>query len=427
MGAIEHATNIGLFLIAALVLGVGGWSAFASLNGAVIAHGSVVVAGNTKRVQHKEGGIIRKIAVEDGDYVKAGSLLIQLDDTVPRANLDIVLSQIDQHEARKARLEAERDNREVVIFPQSLLSRKNVRDVDEIMQSELALFTARQATQRGQRAQLGEEIAQLNHETQGLKTQRAAKAREIQSVGKQLISLKKLAAQNYISNTPVFTLEQDQARLEGESGAIETQIAHTYGLIGEAKLKLIQLDRDFRSAVVDELGKTMAEEAQIMEQKVAAGDEARRVRIVAPQAGYVHQLEVHTVGGVITPGETLLYIVPNKDALAVEVQVSPNDIDQVHKFQRVTLRFTSFNQRTSPEINGIIEWVSADLTTDSQKGVSYYTAHIKISASERKRLGTVALVPGMPVEAFISTESRTALSYFIKPLADQITHVFREE
>ena len=425
--SIERMTRIGLLLTAVLVLVVGGWATFASLNGAVIAHGSVVVAGNTKRVQHKEGGIVRKIAVEDGDYVKAGELLIQLDDTVPRANLDIFQRQIDQHEARKARLEAERDNRDTVTFPQNLMTRKDLPQVAETILSERTMFAARQATQRGQQAQLREEIAQLIHETQGLKTQRAAKSREIQSVGKQLVALRKLAAENYISTTPVYTLEQDQARLEGESGAIETQAAHTLGLIGEAKLKLIQLDRDFQTTVVDDLGKTIDEEAQLSEQKIAAADEARRVRIVAPQAGYVHQLEVHTIGGVVNPGETLLYIVPNNDALVVEVQISPNDIDQVHKSQPVTLRFTSFNQRTSPEINGFVEWVSADLTTDPQHGVSYYTARIKITQAERKHPEVLALVPGMPVEAFVETGSRTALSYFVKPLADQITHVFREE
>ena len=223
----------------------------------------------------------------------------------------------------------------------------------------------------------------------------------------------------------VTALERDAARLEGERGQLIATTAQAKGKISEIELQILQIDQDLRSEVAKDLREVQGKIAELVERKVAAEDQLKRIDIRAPQNGMVHQSTVHTVGGVITPGEAIMLIVPEADALTVEAKLAPQDIDQVRVGQTAALRFSAFSQRTTPELAGVVSRVSADLTTDQRTGAAYYVVRITLSESELARLEGLRLVPGMPVEAFIRTGERTVLSYVLKPFTDQITRSFR--
>jgi HlyD family secretion protein len=226
----------------------------------------------------------------------------------------------------------------------------------------------------------------------------------------------------------VTTLERDGAKLEGERGSLIASIAQAKGKIAETELRILQVDEDMRQEVGKDLADIRAKVSELVEKRVSAEDQLKRVDIRAPQDGFVHQLAVHTVGGVITPqGEPLMLIVPEADKLIVEAKVQPQDIDQLHVGQAAVLRFSAFNQRTTPEVNGVVSVVSADVSQDQKTGATFYTIRVDVAAEELSRLGSVKLVPGMPVEAFVQTTPRTVLSYLVRPLHDQITKAFREK
>ena len=237
--------------------------------------------------------------------------------------------------------------------------------------------------------------------------------------------MRDLWRKNLVQIQRVTALERDAARLEGERGSLVSSIAQTKGKITETELQILQIDQDLRTEVGKELAEIRGKIAELVERKVAAEDQLKRIDIRAPQDGMVHQSSVHTVGGVITAGEAIMLIVPQADALTVESKLMPQDIDQVRPGQTAALRFSAFNQRTTPELNGLVTRVSADLTTDQRTGATYYTVRISISDEQVARLGGLKLLPGMPVEAFIQTGERTVVSYLTKPFTDQAARSFR--
>jgi HlyD family secretion protein len=424
--AIRRQTRFGLALVALLFGGFGVWAATTSLSGAVIAVGQVVVESNVKKVQHPTGGIVGEIRVRDGDRVQTGDLLMRLDETVTRASLSMVSKQLDQFEARLARLVAERDSLPEIRFPPSLTERSSNPDVAEVMAGERSLFEARRTAIEGQRAQLSERVTQMGQEIRGLEAQAAAKRKQVGFINQELEGVEKLYKQNLVPITRLTALQREASRLDGEEGQLVAQIAGSRGKIAETELQIIQLVQDLKREVASELRDSQSKIGELVERKVAAEDQLRRIDIRAPQNGFVHQLAVHTIGGVVNPGEPIMLIVPQADSLVVEARIQPHDIDQVHAGQQVTLRFSAFSQRTTPEIFAKVSRVSADLTREAQTNVSYYTLRITIPEEELKKLDGKVLVPGMPVEAFIQTSSRTALSYLIKPFEDQIARAFRE-
>ena len=246
-------------------------------------------------------------------------------------------------------------------------------------------------------------------------------------IGEELKGVRELWQKNLVQLTRVTALERDAARLEGERGSLVSTIAQTKGKITETELQILQIDQDLRTEVGKDLAEIRGKLAESVEKKVAAEDQLKRIDIRAPQGGVVHQMAVHTVGGVITPnGEPLMLIVPKADALTVEAKITPQDIDQVRVGQNAVLRFSAFNQRTTPELTGAVSLVSADITKDEKTGNSFYTVRIGLTAAEIARLNGLRLVPGMPVESFIQTGERTVMSYLTKPLADQLTKAWRE-
>jgi HlyD family secretion protein len=417
----------GCLIVLLLAFGVGGWAATTQIAGALIAQGSVVVDSNVKKVQHPTGGVVGKLNVQDGDRVKAGDILVQLDDTITRANLAIVTKGLDELTARKARLEAERDGSDAVNFPRMLLAHSDEPPVAIAIANERKLFELRRSARLGQKAQLRQRITQLQDEISGLNAQQEAKAREIALIGKELDGVRELWKNNLVQITRLTALERDAARLEGERAQLIAAVAQTKGKISETELQIIQIDQDLSSEVAKDMREVDAKFGEFVERKVAAEDQLKRIDIRAPQDGVVLESKVHTVGGVIPAGDAIMLIVPETDNLQVEAKLNPRDIDQIQVGQSATLRFSAFNLRTTPEINGTITRIAADTTSDQRTGQTYYITRIAMTKGEMARLGEVKLIPGMPVEAFLQTGERSVMSYLIKPLQDQFMRAFREK
>lgn len=426
MAALRQHIVIGLAVLSLLIVGVGGLAAMTELSGAVIGSGLLVVDSNVKKVQHPTGGVVGDLLVREGDRVKAGDIVVRLDETITRANLAIVIKAIDELAARQARLEAERDGEGAVVFPELLTDRKNNADVAKIINSEQRLFDLRRAARSGQRSQLAERVTQLKEEVRGLTGQTNAKATEIELIGRELQAVRGLWEKNLVSISRLTQLERESTRLEGERGQLTAATAQAKGRISEVELQILQLDQDLRSEVAKELREIQARYAEYVERKVAAEDQLKRIEIRAPIDGAVHQLAIHTIGGVIQAGEQLMLIVPGSERLIVEVRINPQDIDQVKVGQRALLRFAAFNQRTTPEVYGTVSQISADIVLEQRTGASFYVVRVELSEKEVSQLGPVKLVAGMPVESFIETGQRTILSYLVKPLVDHGARAFRD-
>jgi HlyD family secretion protein len=427
--------RINIFGFAALLIvfgGVGGWAATTHLAGAVIAGGSIVVESNVKKVQHLNGGIVGEILVREGSEVEAGQMLIRLDETLTRANLGVVQSQLDLFVAREARLIAERDLLDEITFSAALLARRAEPTVESAVAGEQKLFQARRDGRKGQRSQLRERVAQTEQETRGLTAQQDAKVSEIKFIGEELAGVSALYKQNLVTIVRYMQLQRDQARLQGERGQLMAEIARSRGKVAETELQILQLDQDFRTDVLKDLRESQGRIAELQERVNAAQDELKRIDIRAPQAGIVYQLTVHTIGGVIGRGDIIMQIVPKADALLVEAKIAPQDVDQVTIGAPVHVRVLAGNRRTMPDLEGRVTVLGPDLSREqqpSQTGMPnqpYYLARIALAAGEVKRLDDLQLVPGMPVEVYIRTHDRTPLDYLIKPLQEQIARTFRE-
>jgi membrane fusion protein, type I secretion system len=425
--SIQRHLIVGMAVVILLAGGLGGWASTAEISGALIAPGSIVVESSVKKVQHPTGGVVGEVRAHDGDRVKAGDILVRLDDTVTKANLAIVTKNLDGLWARAARLEAEQRGLDKIEFPKMLTDRADDPDVKAIMANETKLFEVRVNGRAGQKAQLRERIVQLNEEIDGLAAQEKAKDQEIDLVEKELSGVRDLYDKHLVQLSRLTTLERDAARLAGERAQYIAQRAQAKGKITETELQIIQVDKDMVSDVSKDLRETNDKIGEFVERKVTAEDQLRRVDIRAPQDGMVLQSTVHTVGGVISAGDTIMLIVPQTDDLQVEAKVNPQDIDKLQVGQKTLLRLSAFNQRTTPELNGVVTRVSPDTTTDQRTGQSYYTIRVSMPPQEVARLGDVKLIPGMPVEAFVQTGERTLLSYLIKPLSDQLMRAFREK
>jgi HlyD family secretion protein len=417
---------IGLATTFLLVGGLGGWAATSELAGAVLASGTVVVDSNVKKVQHPTGGVVAEIRVRDGDKVKAGDLVVRLDETITRANLGVIVSQLNELAVRQARLKAERDGTDHVAVPRGLAARMSDPEIAEILAGERVLFESRRAARNGQRLQLAERIGQLHEQIAGFQAQHRAKFKEFDLMHHELVEVEKLWTTKLVPLSKVIALRRDAARIEGELAQLVATVAQAKAKITETELQIIQIDQDLRTEVMKDLRESQAKVAELVERRTAAEDQLKRVDIRAPQDGNVHQLNVHTVGGVINHSEPIMLIVPEGDTLAIEARIAPQDIDHVRAGQPAFVRFTAFNQRTTPEFNGEVSRVAADLTREPQANQAYYVARISLPDAETRRLGQLKLVPGMPAEVFIRTDERSVLSYLIKPLRDQVAKAFVE-
>jgi HlyD family secretion protein len=425
--SIRKLNIVGFATVVLFLGGVGGWAATSQLTGAVIAPGTLVVESNVKKVQHPTGGVVGEILVQEGNRVRAGEVVMRLDDTVTRATLGVVQSQLDELTARQARLLAERDGDEAVTFPDELVRRAQEGGVATATAGEEKLFHSRRTARDGQRAQLRERIVQTQEEITGLVAQQQAKESEIKFIDEELVGVSKLYQQNLVSIQRFMALNREQARLHGERGQFIATIARARAKISETELQIFQLDQDFRTEVLRDLREAQGKIAELKERKTAAEDQLKRVDIRAPQNGIIHQLATHTVGGVVGPGETVMQIVPISDQLVVEAKVAPQDIDQVTLAAPATVRIMAGNQRTMTDLFGKVTHIAPDLTREKeQPNLVYYVVRTSIPDEEVKRLEDLKLLPGMPAEIFIQTRERTPLEYLLKPLQEQIARTFRE-
>lgn len=425
----QHSTRRSLLVggIAGLLLvvGIGGWATTTQLSGAVIASGKLVVDSNVKKIQHSTGGIVGELLVKEGDKVKQGDVVLRLDGTQTRSSLGIVNKAIDELLARQARNEAELDGAPSVAFPTVLEARRSDPEVTRLMSGEKKLFEMRRTARDGQKAQLREQIQQLQLQIQGNQAQEAAKVKEIQLVAQELEGVRVLWKQNLVPISRVTALERDSARLEGERAALTANVAQNRGRIAELELKIHQIDQDLSTEVGKEMAENRAKMSEMTERRIAADDQLKRIDLIAPQDRRIFQRSVHTVGGVIQAGEQVMLIVPESDSLIVEAKVAPHDIDQIHVGQHAVLRFAAFNQRTTPELDGEVIRIGADVAQDDRASEPYYSVRIRVRDGELDRLDGLQLIAGMPVEAFIQTTPRTVASFLVKPLTDQLARAFR--
>ncbi|TGT57486.1 HlyD family type I secretion periplasmic adaptor subunit [Mesorhizobium sp. M00.F.Ca.ET.170.01.1.1] len=417
---------LGLAVSIVLVGGVGAWAATTRMAGAVIAPGSVVVESSAKKVQHQTGGIVGAINVREGDRVTAGDVIVRLDETMMRANLQIIAQQYDRAIASQARLQAERLGLSEMKLPDELAKRLGTPDVDELVAGEQALFESREKADAGLKAQLETRCEQLGRQIDGLKAQKEATDRSAGLVERDYNSLKALYEKKLIPLERVSDLQLELSRLQGESGRLAAAIAETEGKVSETKLQSLQVDEEARKDVNKDLRELDAKEVELIERKVVAEDQLARTEIRAPQSGFVQELAVHTVGGVIQPGETIMLIVPEQDRLVVDAMVTPTSIDDVAPGQPVSVRFSAFDAPTTPECKGTVQRVSADLIKDPQRQTSYFVARVVLDDQKSCLRGARRLQPGMPAEVHIQTGERYVWSYVMKPLSDQLQRAFRE-
>ncbi|MCB9992187.1 MAG: HlyD family type I secretion periplasmic adaptor subunit [Hyphomicrobiaceae bacterium] len=422
---IKQLSRIGLAVCFVLVFVIGGWLSLAPLSSAVIASGTIVVETSVKKVQHSTGGIVSAIYVQDGDHVALGDPLVLLDDTVAKASRDIYQSQVDEMLARQARLEAEVNGSSRIDFGE-LEARKASQDVAELMLREQSVFDTRLQSKISQQNQLHEQIGQIGQEIEGLQAQSVAAEASTTLVQKELDGVRDLFSKNLVSITRVNSLERDLATLQGQNGQLQAEVARARGRIIETELQISQLDTEYRDKALATLSDTQAQLAELNERLTAAQDQLDRVLVTAPQAGVVHELAVHTVGGVVGAGELMMQIIPTADALVIDAKVAPQDIDRVSIGQEVRIHLHAGNTRTTPELTGTLTRVSPDLVVDERTGYGYYTVRVAMEADAQDMLGDLTLIPGMAATIYIQTGSRTALEYLTKPLFEQISRTFQE-
>lgn len=405
---------------------VGVWALATTLSGAVIASAQFVVDGNVKKVQHSTGGIVGELKVREGDKVEQDQVLIRLDDTVTRVNLQVVVKQLDELGVCRGRVEAERSGKDGITIAAEFVPRRHEQEIAELISAEMSLFDARRAARDGQKAQLSQRIGQLQDEISGLRAEQAARDRQATLIEEELDGVRGLYAENVVSLSRKAALEREAANLEGQRGQLIATLAQAEGKIAETKLQIIQIDAALREEAVKELREIQARSAELVERRVAAEDQMKRVKIRSANAGFVHQLSVHTVGGVITPAEPAMLIVPAEDTLQVEARINPPDMDQIALGQEARVKIHAFNQRTTPELAGTVTRISADTSRDQQTGATFYTIRVSMPAAEFARLSSNRVSAGMQAEVFVKTEDRTPLEYIVKPLGDQIAKAFRE-
>lgn len=418
---------LGMFTLAILVGGFGGWAAFANIAGAVIAHGRIEVAQNRQVVQHPDGGVVAEIMVEEGSEVRAGDTLLKLDPTLLHSQLTIAENQLFELMARRGRLVAERDGDEAITFDPLLVeAAADHPDAAELMTGQRRLLDARTATTRSEIGQLGKRRAQIADQIAGIEAQQSALSQQIDLIGEERDSQKILFDKGLAQTSRLLALKREQARLTGTLGDLTAQKAQAEGRATEIDIELVKLGAQRREEAITTLRDLQYRELELREKRASLTEQLSRLDLVAPVSGVVYGLQVFAPRSVLRAAEPALHIVPQDRPLVITAQVSPTDIDQLHLGQDVVLRFSALDQRRTPELLGQVERISADAFRDEATQRSYYRTRITLGADQRNRLPEdVTLVPGMPVEAFIRTGDMTPMAYLTKPLTDYFARAFR--
>lgn len=416
--------NIGLLMFF-LVFGVFGiWATVAPIEGAAHAPGSVTVRSNRQLVQHLEGGIVKEIVARNGDRVRAGDALLILDDTQPLAQLEITNLQYMAMRAMEARLIAERDGLEQIVFPADLLA--VAQNAQSEISSQTQVFLTRKAALDGSVEVLEQRIGQLQSRLGGLRALQQSKQDLADSFAEELRDVESLLVEGFADKNRVRELERNAAQLRGEAAELTASISSTDIEIGETRLQILQQEREFQNEVANQLAEVQTGLKDANERLTALRSIVERTTITSPVDGIVNGMQVHTVGGVVPPGQPLADIVPQNEELIVEARVSPMDIDRVAIGQEAMVRFSSFSSSV-PNIFGSVINVSADALTDPNTGMSYYSARVEVTPEGLRDLGNLTLIPGMPADVFITTGSRTLLQYMMKPISSAMARSFIED
>ncbi len=418
---------IGFAALAVLVAGVGVWGTQARIAGAVISSGMIQVESNRQVLQHPDGGVVGEILVRDGDWVDAGDIVLSLDDTALSSAHSIAENELYEINARVARLTAERDGLDQVHFQGTLLKiAQTDGEVAEILAGQTRLFDARQTALHQQVEQINEQIAQTENQIRGEQSQLDAYAEQQQLASEELARNVSLYEKNLVQLRVVTSLQQENAQLRGEIGKLTANMARLNGQIAGYKIEILRLKSARREEAITTLRDLQYRALELTEQKRSLLDALGKMDIKTPVSGVIYGSRVFAIQSVVSPAEPIMYVIPQDQPLIVSARVEAIHIDQVHLGQEVSLRFTAFDQRTTPEIEGVVSKLSADVFQDEHSGQSFYQAEFIPKSDELLKLKNQELLPGMPVEAFIKTGERTPLSYLAKPLSDYFQRAFRE-
>lgn len=418
--------NIGTTVLVITFGILGTWGYLAPIDGAALAPGHVTVKSHSKTVQHLDGGIVSQLLAKDGDIVKEGDVLMKLDGTEVKSQLEILRGQQITISAQMARLAAERDHLETIVFPDNL---QNLFDahIAEARLGESHIFQARKNSYEGEISVLKQRISQLNSKITGLQGQRNSKRELMASFSNEVGDLKELLAQGFVDKQRLRDIERNLASVNGEIAALSSEIASSEIQIGETKLQILQLQKKFQEEVAGKLGEVQAEFYDVSQRVIATGDKVVRTDIKAPAGGRVLGLSVHNIGGVITPGKPILDIVPQQEELIIDAQVSPIDIDRVRTGLIAEVRFSAFKQALTPKVMGKVINLSADKLIEERSGASYYQAQVELTPDSYVKLRGLELLPGMPAEVFINTGERTVFEYLMQPITNAFARAFIED
>lgn len=419
---------IGMIVLISTLGVFGVWACLAPIAGAAVAPGYLVVKSHKRTVQHRDGGIVNQLFVKDGDQVKEGDLLLTLDGTENRAQMEMARGQYITLTAQIARLEAERSHQTTITFPAGL----NTDETDDprVIEAKLTenqIFHTRLSAHQGEIAVLKQQIEQLQSRITGLKSQRDSKQELATSYGEEAKDLKDLLAEGFADKQRLRDIQRNHSLNLGEIASINSDIASTQFHIGETKLQIMQLEKKFQEEVANRLSEAQTKLYEVNQHLLASRDKVNRIEIKAPVTGRVMGLAVHTLGGVIAPGYTILDIVPEQEELVIDAEVSTMDIDRVSIGMLAEVRLTAFKQAVTPIIEGKVTNISADRVVDDKTGNQYYQAQVELTEDSLHKLSHLELKPGMPVEVMILTGERTLFSYMTKPITDAFAKAFIED
>jgi HlyD family secretion protein len=405
---------------------IGWWATSAQLSGAVIASATIVSDTLSKRIQHREGGIVAGILVKNGDRVAEGQELVLLDPTETKSELAVITTALDELLVKRARLEAQRTGNAKFTLPKALLARDTDPRLGEVIEGQQRLLSSTMEGMTQRFGQLDAQIGQLQEQIAGYQSIAKARDKQLKLSQDGYEDLLKLQKEGLVAKPRVLEAERAVAAIDGEIGSVKSSILAAETRIGEVKLQKLQLAEDVKTQALTELRDTEARITELQERQVTADTRLQRVTIKSPIAGTVYDVAINTVGGVIGSGEVLMLIAPEGEELVLQAQVSPNDIDQVHAGQKAQVRFPAFNSQLTPNISAEVLQVGADTTRVNDQTAPFYSVRLKISPEELAKLGKNQLRPGMMAETFIQTQERSVLTYLLQPLTDLLPYALRE-
>lgn len=418
-----HAGHIVLLILAVFFL----WAAFVPLSKGVVAPGTVVVDSKRKTIQHLEGGVIKAIHAKEGQRVETDAVLLELDDTKARAERDVVRARYMSRLATLDRLNALVDGKKILTFSEALTLASGENDASELMRMQQNVFRVLRMEQDGKRSIARQRIGQLEQKLQGLEAYRQTTEQQLKVLGEEVQRLQRLHDKHLVESALVAERMQQLAQQQGELGKTISGIAETRIAIGEAKLNDLQIEREWQQELSKQLSETQEALAELHSQLLSAESVLARTRIKAPITGVVLGLKASTIGGVITPGNPIMDVVPEGDALVIDAHVRPLDVDAVHKGMKAHVKFTSFKAKSTPDLNAAIDSVSADVLAEPTKGEPYYLMRVTVGGDELKKLNGLEILPGMPAEVYADGGSRTMLQYLFDPISSLVRKSLRED